>query len=255
MLRRDSWSATQLVREGIVTQSTVRFAASASLIAASLLMVGPNPAQAVADKHGPGSYSKNDARKNGANRKADNPPRRISDFVNGAVHSGDFDGNSRLDLIPPPMALRSAAVAEQPVGVIASDATAARAGSDFAAPSAATIRSPRVVIGNGRTPGMHVPTTAGRLHEIRDSALQSTAAAESVPAVPQAIEINIPPLPPIERIQPAAPLVGELSSAELDTTTDPLAGLAGLILLPAIGAALGFRQARAAQSLRESTRT
>ena len=76
--------------------------------------------------------------------------------------------------------------------------------------------------------------------------------------MPVAIEVTIaplpPPLPPVERIQPPRLVVGEMGTAKIDTTTDPLVGLAGLLLIPAVGAALGYRQARAAQSLRESTR-
>lgn len=53
MRARDRWARqARPVREGIVAHSTVRFAAGAGVIAASLLIVGPNPAQAVADKHG-----------------------------------------------------------------------------------------------------------------------------------------------------------------------------------------------------------
>ena len=77
--------------------------------------------------------------------------------------------------------------------------------------------------------------------------------------MPAAIEVTIPPLPPplppVERIQPPRLVVGELGTAKIDTVTDPLAGLVGLILIPAVGAALGYRQARAAQALRESART
>ncbi len=104
-------------------------------------------------------------------------------------------------------------------------------------------------------------TASERMREIlRDSSLQTPGTPDAVPpAVPAAIEINIPPLPPplppVERIRPAAPLVAELGTSTIDTVTDPLAGLAGLILIPAIGAALGFRQARAAQSLKDSART
>ena len=46
----------------------------------------------------------------------------------------------------------------------------------------------------------------------------------------------------------------EFGTGTTVTVTDPLAGVAGLILIPAIGAVLGYRQARAAQSLRESLR-
>jgi hypothetical protein len=103
-------------------------------------------------------------------------------------------------------------------------------------------------VGNGRTPGTHVPKA--------DPAPEAVPAA---PAVPEAIEITIPPLPPplppVERMRPAELVVGEFGIGTTDTVTDPLAGVAGLILIPAIGAILGYRQARAAQSLRESLRS
>ena len=61
--------------------------------------------------------------------------------------------------------------------------------------------------------------------------------------MPAAIEINIPPLPPplppVERMRPTRLAVGELGTATVDTVTDPLAGLVGLILIPAVGAVLG----------------
>ena len=83
--------------------------------------------------------------------------------------------------------------------------------------------------------------------------------SELPPAVPVAIEVTVPPLPPplppVERIQPPQLVVDELGTAKIDTTTDPLFGLTGLILIPMVGAALGYRQARAAQGLRESART
>ena len=80
-----------------------------------------------------------------------------------------------------------------------------------------------------------------------------------MPPMPAAIEINIPPLPPplppVERIRAADLVPAQFGTSTTDTVTDPLAGLAGLILIPAIGAVLGYRQARAAQSLRDSLRT
>ncbi len=149
-----------------MTQSTLRRAASAGVVAASLLIVGPNPAQAVADKHGSGSYSKNDDRKNASNRLGNGPVRRVSDFVNGVLNPGSSpDNGPKPDLSPPLMelgtggndledlavveslapegqiALRSAAVADEPVGGNAAGA-APRAGSGYAAPPAAAVRCP-----------------------------------------------------------------------------------------------------------------
>jgi hypothetical protein len=307
---RDPGLVTRLVKEGIVAQSTIRCAAGAGVVAASLLIMGPNPAQAVADKHGSGSHYQFNGQKNRENRQGNGQEGGGANWVNDVFDiegSDDSDGSDNdqtpsfdpplMDLstggsdledlavvqsIAPdgPVALRSAAIADVPTGVNASGAAAAppragsdfsappragsdfsappRAGSDFSAPSGTAFRAPRVVIGNGRTPGVHDAAGDGAAREsLRDSSLQAPE-PEAVPAVPAAVEINIPPLPlpvpPVERIRSANLVVGELGKGAIDTTTDPLAGLAGLILIPAVGAVLGYRQARAAQSLRESTR-
>jgi hypothetical protein len=151
-------------------------------------------------------------------------------------------------------ALRSATIAEQSVGDNIS-AAAPPFGSAYSGQSAMSFRAPRVVIGNGRIPGTHTRASAPEATVFYDS----LDAPEAVPAVPEAIQINIPPLPPpvppIESMRPALLVVGEFSTGTADTMTDPLAGVAGLFLIPAIGVVLGYRQARAAHSLRDSWRT
>jgi hypothetical protein len=240
------------------------------VLAASLLIAGPNPAYAVADKHGSGAHAKNDSRKNGSGGP-------LGDVQPGVANPVE------ADLTPPPMnlsvggsdledpavvtgvgtesltALRSAAVVEQPAGDNVS-AAAPRAGSGYSGRPLATLRAPKVVVGNGRTPGTHVPMPGPAAEAVlTDDAMVSPAAIPAAPGVPAAIEINFPPLPPpmppVERIRPAHLTVGEYGTGTTDTVADPLAGVAGLILIPAIGAVLGHRQARAAQSLRESLRS
>ena len=283
------------VREGIVAHSTVRIAAGAGVIAASLLIVGPNPADAAADRHGSGQYN-NDYRKNGsgaqggyAKRSASNTAHArsetefVRDVVSGISGIAGIDDNSKPDLAPPKMdlgtssptenllavqslapesqtAARSAAIAEAPVGDNVSAAALPGAGSGYSGQPAGLFRAPTVTFGNGRTPGTKsAEARSGRKAVLMQDALRAPDAAPSIPAVPMAIEINIPPLPPplppVERIRSADLLVGEFGTGTIVTVTDPLAGAAGLILIPAIGAVLGYRQARAAQSLRDSLRT
>ncbi len=262
-----------------MAHSTVRFAAGAGIVAASLLIVGPNPAQAVADKHGSGPHSDLYG-KNG------HPSSRPSNWVKGVLGTGNTVGAdegplpdldpSVMDLGPTgsdisdlavansvapqgQIALRSAAVPEPPAGDNVSVA-APRGGSGYSGQPVTPLRSPRVVVGNGRTPGAHVSRAGGsREAVLAYEHLTAPEAVPAAPAVPSAIEIDIPPLPPplppIERIRPAVPVVSEFGTGTTDTLTDPLAGVAGLILIPAVGAVLGFRQARAAQSLRDSLRT
>jgi hypothetical protein len=270
-----------MVREGIVAHSTVRFAAGAGVVAASLLIVGPNPAQAVADKHGPGSHFDNDPRKNVSSGKGGNAQRPVSNWVKDVIGGfGIGDQGPKPDLDPPLMnlgtgggdpedlvvvnslapqpqtAMRSAAIAQPPAGDNVA-AAAPRSGGGYSGRPVTSFQAPRVTIGNGRTPGTNVPQPGqGPEATLLRDTLVSPAA---VPPMPAAIEINIPPLPPplppVERIRPAELVTGQLGTSTTDTVTDPLAGLAGLILIPAIGAVLGYRQARAAQSLRDSLRT
>jgi hypothetical protein len=239
-----------LVRKGIVAHSAIRIAAGAGVVAASLLIVGPNPADAAADQDGSGSYSENDQAP-----KPDLDPPQMELGTGGS----DLEDDAVAKSVAPEgqVALRSAAVVEQPAGDNVLAAALPRSGSSYSGQPVTAFRSPRVVVGNGRIPGTHVP----RPGSAPDAVLAADAPVSpaAVPAAPTAIEINIPPLPaplpPVERIRPAVAVVGEFGTGTVDTVTDPLAGLAGLILIPAVGAVLGYRQARAAQSLRDSLRT
>ena len=58
-------------------------------------------------------------------------------------------------------AMRSAAVAEAPAGDNVSAAAAAVRRSGYSGSPSTSFRSPRVVVGNGRTPGTHVPRPPG----------------------------------------------------------------------------------------------
>jgi hypothetical protein len=264
----------QLVGEGIVAQSTVRFAASAGVVAASLLILGPCPPLALADENESGSQSTDDDRKSGLNVNSNTQivvaPEPMDDLpAVGGTEKGltpdltpplmelgtagsDLEDLAIVDSIAPdgPITLRSAAVPEQTPSVNSAGAVP-RSGADRVGSQTASAGSPRVVVGNGRSPGLRD----------RDSEpVRETWAPEVVPPVPVAIEVTAPPpppppLPPVERIQPPRLVVEKMVTPKTDTTTDPLFGLAGLILIPAVGAVLGYRQARAAQTLRESALT
>ncbi|HKV17611.1 MAG TPA: hypothetical protein VJR50_01170 [Mycobacterium sp.] len=259
-----------------MAHSTVRIAAGAGLVAASLLIVGPTPAPALADKYG----SSNDDYRNNGSAKRGGVSNVVKDVINGinsftgAGADNKSDRNPTMDVgggaeelymvqsAAPEgqMAMRSAAVPEAPVGDNIAAAVPGGGGSDYSGQPVSAFRSPRVTIGNGRTPGTHVaqPPSAGEAVLTYDARVAPEGLPDA-PAVPTGIDINIPPLPPplpsLERIGPAELVVGQIGYGTTDTVTDPLAGVAGLFLIPAIGAVLGYRQARAAQSLRESLRT
>ena len=262
-----------------MAQSTIRFAASAGVLAASLLVLGPSPAQAVADKGGSGSHSghgdQGDRWAGPGNRKRD-----ADDWGNDILGIGDTDGDSQPATDGPGQgglmdpgagapgdsgdlpivatfdageangpALRSAQAVAPPEGVNATGAVPRRSsGSDFVRPPTVSIRSPRVRVGNGRSPGLQANGQA----PVREAPVVQEAPAPE----PVAVEVDVPPppLPPVEHLRPALPVVEEMARAEVDPGTDPLFGLAGLVLIPLVGAALGYRQARAAQAMGESAR-
>jgi hypothetical protein len=261
-----------------VAQSTVRIAARAGVVAASLLVLGPMPAHASADKHGSDSHSKHDYPLPGsANETLSNwvndalgvdkpkssitpPTMNLSTGSSGVITTDSVEG---LAVSDPSTALRTAsvqqaAVQQLPIGNVI--VAMPRAGSGFTSPPVAGFRAPRVTFGNGRTPGTRVPE-AGPAPVFAREVTMVPDAPEDVPAAPAqpaAVEITIPPLPPplppVEKIMSAHSLIGEYGTANTGTVADPLAGLVGLILIPAVGAVLGFRQARTAQALGESAR-
>lgn len=269
--------STRSVWKGNVAHSTVRIAAGAGVVAASLLIVGPNPAPAFADKpdYSNDEYRSGSSGPGGLVKRGANVVKDVINGVNnaaaGTAAKPNTDppkmelGSDSQDLMvqgfapEPQMAMRSVAVPEPPVGDNLAAAVPGGGGSDYSGQSVSAFTSPRVTIGNGRTPGTHTVQRPSAPEGLLP--YEALGAADAVPAAlpaPAAIEINISPLPPpspVERIGPAQLVVGEFGYGTADTVTDPLAGVAGLFLIPAIGAVLGYRQARAAQSLRESLRT
>ena len=139
------------------------------MVAASLLIVGPNPAAAVADRPGSG-HSNNDYRNNGSGGQGGNAKRAASNFVrdvvNGVSSIAGIDRNSKPNLDPPTMdlgtagsdtpqlfvveslapegqtAMRSAAIADAPVGDNVSAAAAPGGGSGYSGQAIAAFRAP-----------------------------------------------------------------------------------------------------------------
>jgi hypothetical protein len=60
--------------------------------------------------------------------------------------------------------------------------------------------------------------------------------------------VDIGPAPSANRT-PRPPVIRQLIVAPAAELTDPLWGAAGLLLIPAAGAVLGYRQARAAEAV------
>ena len=103
--------------------------------------------------------------------------------------------------------------------------------------------SPRVTVGNGRSPGVLTDDP-----EPRWSAPTFLPSSEA--------PLPSPPLPPaappstswVERFSTPPDVTQQLGVASATEWSNALWGIAGLLLIPAAGAALGYRQARAAHS-------
>jgi hypothetical protein len=243
---------TQPVREGIVARSTIRFVAGVGAAAASLLIVGPVSATAVADEGGSGSHSSRDDR--GLwNRGGKDDHRGRSNLPEVELGGPDLDGPAmRVGAgrtgqeglrAPENLTIAERSAAEPPVQ---ESGPFTRSGSDLGRAPTASIRSPRVVVGNGRPPVV-------RHREEQPQRELPAFAPEVAPAAPERVVVDVPPPPPVDRGQPPR-LVPKLGVAESTSSTDPLFGLAGLVLIPAVGAALGYRQARAAHGAARSGR-
>jgi hypothetical protein len=147
---------------------------------------------------------------------------------------------ARTSAVAPSEAAPSAAIES----VVGSDAPI-RSGSDHAAPPSAAFESPRVAVGNGREP------------VIKRGAPEPLWQAPAFPPAPAAPPPVMPPPPaapvvtPPSRVNPkpeAPVLTQQLGVAPAADWSNPLWGLAGLLLIPVAGAALGYRQARAAHA-------
>jgi hypothetical protein len=238
-------------------------------LSAFLLLGGPSVAAAIADPGGEhsdrGGRSESD---DGSGGERDGFGDR--DSGNGTSRRGsgdsDLDVSDQGSFESPKVRIGSGRTDTQQL--MPDDSSSARSGSDSNAGSGSgggsdlnggpgSARSdarnsgfnpPRVTVGNGRTPGI----LSGDDSEPR----WRTPVAEPAPPPP-------PPPPPVAPVEPswvdriATPpaLPKQLAVAPAADWTDPLWGIAGLLLIPAAGAALGYRQARASHAAERLGRT
>lgn len=116
-------------------------------------------------------------------------------------------------------------------------------GSARAGVPSVRVGPPPVTVGNGREPGIKKGTP--------EPQWRAPALPEPVPVAPPPPPPAAPaPPPPAEvKMNPIQPVQTQrLDVAEVDDWQNPWWGLAGLLLIPCAGAALGYRQARAAHA-------
>jgi hypothetical protein len=274
-----------LGRRGIVARSNPRLVAGVGIVSLGLLF-GGSTAAAVADPgHGHSGGGNNSAHNNkggngpsaGHGQAGVKPGRGNTDddgsrgngnanggndSPNPGVHGGNVDvGNdggptsghaTGNDSVAAPTATvgsgRSAVASDGDIAPTPETAGADGATGPDAVPGpnpagrVGSFQAPRVTFGNGRTPGMDIDDPPSRWQ---------APVAEPAPAV-------LPPAPPppvpapshswVDRIATPPEIATELGVAPTADLSDPLWGIAGLLLIPAAGAALGYRQARATQA-------
>jgi hypothetical protein len=211
-----------------VAQSNLRLAAGIGAVAAFLLAGGPSAGVAIADP-GRGHSGHSDNGKDSDSSSSREGSRGGSDWSNGNINSGVRGGtNSNSD--------------DRPSSRVGSGREAGtsdeRPSSDYS-PDPPQFKTPKVTFGDGRTPGVQDHDTEPRWR---------WSAPEPAPPPPPEV-ITVPLNPPT--ISPVREQPGVVQHLVAPTAgmADPLWGVAGLLLIPAVGAILGCRQARAAEAI------
>ncbi len=117
-----------------------------------------------------------------------------------------------------------------------------RPSSDYSPDPGGAFKPPKVTFGDGRTPGVQDTDPEPRW--------RGGGGEPAPPPPPETAVVDIAP-PPTTNRTPKPPVVRQLIVSPAAELTDPMWGVAGLLLIPAAGAILGYRQARAAQAVAE----
>lgn len=132
-----------------------------------------------------------------------------------------------------------------PVGTAPAEGPVTSGGSGVSSAPPSAFEPPQVTFGNGRAPESRGPQPETRWQA---PALAPAAPVPAPPAAPPPLLPSPPGPAPLDRVTTPPAVVRQFVLAPGAGTTDPLWGIAGLVLIPVAGAALGYRQARAAQT-------
>lgn len=208
-----------------MAQANLRLTAGVGAMAACLLVAGAGAALAVADPGGGHSgHSGQSGNGNG------NGSRSRSTVSNNAVATVNT------------ATVNTATVSSAPSSKFGSGrdvATAAQRPSSDLSPGPRQFKPPKVTFGDGRNPDVQ--------HHDSRRGWQGPAPVPAPPPPPQVIAVPLNP-PAIEPSPQQHGFVEQLVAEPTGGLADPLWGVAGLLLIPAAGAIVGYRQARAAQS-------
>jgi hypothetical protein len=206
-----------------VARPCLRLAAGVGVVAACLLAGGPGAALAFADPSGGHSgRSDNDSRSgsSGGSRSGSD----YSDTISRGDAGTDSRPSSRVG------SGREAGTSQE------------RPSNDYSPDPPGQSRSPKVTFGDGRTPVVQD-------HESGPRWGWNAPQPPPPPPPPQVITVPLDS-PPVAPVNPHPGVVQQLV-APTAGVADPLWGVAGLLLIPAAGAVLGYRQARGAHAAAE----
>jgi hypothetical protein len=224
-----------------VARMNPRLTAGVGVVSAFLLLGGPSVPAALAD---PGdSHSDRDStsgRDGGYGRGGSDGDDGAGRRSAGSFETRPGDEPATRDIVESPR-VRVGSGREDTQQLVPSvePPLRGRSGSDHPGAPKAGFDRPRVTVGNGRSPGIQSGKPEPRWQ---------APAPEPAPAPPPPPPPPPPPAPKwVERIYTPPVISKQLGVAPASDWSGPLWGIAGLLLIPAAGAVLGYRQARAAQ--------
>ncbi len=214
-----------------MAQANLRLAAGAVVVAVSFVVVGPCAAVALASP-GRGHSGHSD------NNNSDN--NRGSNSSSG----GSRNGSDYSDTINSRSGSTTDSRPSSRVGSGRESGTSdERPSSDYSPDTPGQSRAPKVTFGDGRSPGVQDHDSGPRWG-------WSAPEAPAPPPPPQVITVPLNP-PTVSPAPPHPGMVQQLVVAPTAGIADPIWGVAGLLLIPAAGAILGYRQARGAHAASE----
>jgi hypothetical protein len=212
-----------------VAQANLRVAAGIGVVAAFLLAGGPSAAVGIADPGGSHSGHSDKGDRSGS--------RGGSDSSNDKVTSDNRVGQQPSTPGTPSTGAAPRVRVGSGRDVGTSDG---RSGSNFSPDPPGSFKPPKVTFGDGRTPVVQDTDPEPRWRG---------DASEPAPPPPPPVTVVVDILPAPSAVPaPKPPIIRQLVVAPSAGVTDPLFGLAGLLLIPVAGAIVGYRQARGAQS-------
>jgi hypothetical protein len=215
-----------------VAQANLRLAAGVGVMAVCLLVGGPSVAVAIAEP-GDGSHSGHSDNGRGSDNSGRGSSRGGSDVSDDNVTNGNRSAQKSATVAAP----RTRVGSGRDAGT-----SEARPGSNYS-PDPPSFKPPMVTFGDGRTPGVQNNDEPPRVPHV---------APEPAPPPPPPPPVVIAPAPSwVDKINLPPVVAQELRVRQAADLTDPMWGVAGLLLIPATGAVLGYRQARAAQAAAE----